>query len=268
MGHSKKSALATLRSHGVALLLPLPALVLIAVPLAAMAVLSFSSVRFPSWPWPGWDIVWYRQLLSNEALRGSLFRSFVVGTSAAAASLSLGFPAGYWLARLPEKTGVKVLLILTVPAVMPFILFGLSFLEFSRMLGFDRTLFAASLGHIIVFCPIVTALCYHRCGQLDTVLEDAAREFGASEWRVLGEIVAGQIWRSLLAAFLVIFVLSWDEFIISWFVSGFEKTYPVFVRNSLESTMSPEIHAAGVVVATCCCGLALISIKLLTSNRK
>ncbi|HTG37054.1 MAG TPA: ABC transporter permease subunit [Thermoanaerobaculia bacterium] len=201
-------------------------------------------------------------------MRGSLLRSVLVGVSAAAASLSLGFPAGYWLARLPEKAGVRLLLLLTVPAVVPFILFGLSFLEFSRMLRIDRTLLAVSLGHIVVFCPIVTALCYHRCRQLDTLLEDAAREFGASEWRILGEIVGGQIWKSLLAAFLVVFVMSWDEFIIAWFVSGFEKTYPVFVRNALESTMSPEIHAAGVVVALCCCGLALLSIRLLTSFRK
>ncbi len=267
MGHPTKFALAGLRRHGGALL-RFPALALIVAPVAAMTLLSFCSARFPTWPWPGWSIIWYRQLLTDSTLHASLLRSVLIGVSAAAASLSLGFPAGYWLARLPEEVGVRLLLVLTVPAIVPFILFGLSLLEFTRMLGIDRTLLAVGLGHLVVFCPIVTALCYHRCRQLEVAVEDAARELGASEWRILAEIVGGQAWKSLAAAFLVVFVLSWDEFIIAWFVSGFDKTYPVYVRNALESTMSPEVHAAGVVVALFCCGLALLSIRLITSSRR
>ena len=59
------------------------------------------------------------------------------------------------------------------------------------------------------------------------------------------------------------FVLSWDEYIVAWFVSGFDKTYPVHVRNMLESTMSPEISAAGVTVALGSCLLILVATYLL-----
>nr|VFK20245.1 MAG: hypothetical protein BECKLPF1236A_GA0070988_102543 [Candidatus Kentron sp. LPFa]VFK34286.1 MAG: hypothetical protein BECKLPF1236C_GA0070990_102573 [Candidatus Kentron sp. LPFa] len=78
------------------------------------------------------------------------------------------------------------------------------------------------------------------------------------------EIVGRQVWPTLAASIGIIFMLSWDEYIVAWFVSGFDKTYPVHIRNMLESTMSPEIHAAGILVALASGAILLLSARLLT----
>jgi spermidine/putrescine transport system permease protein len=241
----------------------LPAVLLVLAPVLTMLWLSFSQGRFPTWPWPGWSLEWYAELFRDEALQASMARSVGVGLSSAVLAVALGFPAGYWLARMPEGRGLRWLLVLTIPAVVPLVLFGVCFLEFTRSLGLARTLTAVTLGHVVIFCPLATALCYHRCRQLNVEIENAARELGASETRILLQVVGLQMWRTVVASLIVVFVLSWDEYIVSWFVSGFDKTYPVFVRNLLESTLSPEINAVGVLVAVGSCGVIALATLLL-----
>ncbi|MCH8342403.1 MAG: ABC transporter permease subunit [Planctomycetes bacterium] len=175
----------------------------------------------------------------------------------------IGFLGAYWLVRLRHRTAIRILTLLTVPALVPLILFGLSFLQFARLAGVSRTLFAVVLAHTVVFCPVALALCFYRCRQLHPDLDNAAREFGASELRILIEIIGLQMWRTILASMGIVFVLSWDEYIVSWFVTGFDKTYPVHVRNMLESTMSPEIYAAGLCVTAVSVVVVVVAMALL-----
>jgi len=234
------------------------------LPLLSMIVLSFCDGRFPSFPWPGWSLRWYHELLGDGKLLTSLTRSALVASAVAIISSVMGYGSGYWLARLPRPVGEKLMLIFTLPALIPFILFGYCFSDFARHLEIIRTVGAVIIAHIVVFSPLSLALCYRRIRQLNSDVEDAARELGASESRIFLQVTGGQIWRTILASQIIVFVLSWDEYIISWFVSGFDKTYPVQVRTMLESTMSPEINAVGSVIALTSCvlmGLALFLLK-------
>jgi spermidine/putrescine transport system permease protein len=240
-----------------------PAIAVVTLPVMTMTVLSFCDGRFPAFPWPGWSLRWYGEFMRNGTLHASLVRSALVGLAVAALSSLLGSGSGYWLSRLPDRIGERLVLVFTLPALIPFVLFGFCFLDFARYLGIARTTEAIIVAHVVIFSPLVAGLCYRRLRQLNPDLEDAARELGASEIRIFIQVVGGQIWRTIVASQILIFVLSWDEFIISWFVSGFEKTYPVQVRNMLESTMSPEIDAIGSVIAITSCVLMSIATILM-----
>ncbi len=216
-------------------------------PVVIMVVLSLSSARFPGLPWPGWSLRWYGDIAADSDLLASMLASLRVACGASLISVVVGFPAGYGLARL-GKLGERALLLFTVPAVAPFLVFGFAFLIFLNRIGAERSLFAVAVAHAAVFSPVVTAAVYHRCRRLDPAPELAARELGASEPRILVQVIGGQIRRTILVAGCLVLVLSWDEYIISWFLTGFSKTYPVQVRNLLESTMSPKIGAVGSLV--------------------
>jgi len=243
-------------------------IVIIFVPLLTMVVLSFCKGRFASFPWPGWSLQWYRQFFENSLLHLSLLRSLMVGFEVAVISTLLGFGSGYALSRMPSRVGSSLLMLITLPAIIPFVLFGFCFIEFAGYIGILRTTFAVFVAHIVVFSPLSTALCYHRFRQLNLDIEDAARELGASEIKIFFIIVGGQSWRTLIASGIVIFVLSWDEYIISWFLSGFNKTYPVYVRNMLESTMSPEINAVGSIITVLSLCLMSMALYLLRNPEK
>lgn len=245
------------------ILLLTPAVTIVLLPLATMVVVSFCDGRFPAFPWPGWSLRWYSEFLRDSTLQESLGRSATVGLAVAGLSGLLGYGSAYWLSRLQHGIGERLLLGFTVPALIPFVLFGFCFLDFARYLDIARTTSAVVLAHTVVFSPLVTALCYRRIRQLNPDLEDAARELGASELRIFVQLIGGQTWRAIVASQILVFVLSWDEYIISWFASGFGKTYPVQVRNMLESTMSPEINAVGSVICIASCILMSIAVLLL-----
>lgn len=251
------------RTSPLSAVLFVPAITIVTLPLLTMMVGSFCSGRFPAIPWPGWSLRWYGELWQDETLHGSLARSAIVGLAVSIACTLLGFGSAYWLSRLPRSFGERLLLSFTIPALIPFVLFGFCFFEFATYLGVTRTTGAIVLAHTVVFSPLLMALCYRRLSQLNPDLEDAARELGASEFRIFGQVVGKQIWRTIVASQILIFVLSWDEYIIAWFVSGFEKTYPVQVRNMLESTISPEINAVGAVIAVASCVLIGVAMFLL-----
>lgn len=242
-------------------------LAVIGLPVLAMLALSLCADRFPRLPWPGWSFRWYKQLAQNSELHMSVVRSLAVGIATAATCVIVGFGGGYSLARMKRANGIRALLILTIPAIVPVLLYGLSFASFARAMGFDRNLFAVTIAHIAIYAPVAMGLCFHRCCQLNDELEDAARELGASELTVALSVVIPQIWRTLAASLIVVFVLSWDENVVAWFVSGFDKTYPVYVKNLLESTMSPEVNAVGFVIALGSFGLVAIAIRLLRHRR-
>lgn len=195
----------------------------------------------------------------DRELQVSLLRSLGVALASSILATSLGFGSGYRLARRLGKGTDLLLATWSVPALTPFILYGFAAVPFFKAIDLDRSLAAVVVAHTVVFSPLATALFFQRVRRLDSDLEDAARELGASEIRVQAGIVLGQAWRTAVGSAAMIFVLSWDEYVIAWFVTGFQKTYPIQIRNMVESTLSPEIYAIGCMVGFACSILVLTS---------
>jgi len=232
-------------------------LFLVLCPILFMGVFSFSDNRFITLPVASYSTKWYNTVINNPELVGSLLLTLFTGISVAILSVTLGFMSGYWLVHARSINKQLVLALFTIPAIVPFILYALGFLEFTRHIGIARTKLATIIGHTVIFSPLATVYFYHQISRLNPDLEHAARELGASELKIITEIVAGQILKNIFVCMVVVFALSWDEYIISWFVSGFQKTYAVQVRNMLESTFSPEVFAVGTITG-------LISLLVLT----
>jgi spermidine/putrescine transport system permease protein len=83
---------------------------------------------------------------------------------------------------------------------------------------------------------------------MDPALEEAAWNLGSNQWRTIREVVLPQALPAIVAAFLITMAVSWDEFIIAWFVSGFDITLPVKIFNLVQGTISPQINAIGSIV--------------------
>jgi spermidine/putrescine transport system permease protein len=138
------------------------------------------------------------------------------------------------------------------------VLFGFSFGEFTKWLGMERSNYALVIAQVTVFSPLSMVYFYFRSKQLNRDIEDCATELGANEMDRMG-LVWGQLQRNIAGCLIVTFILSWDEYIISWFLSGFEKPYSVYIKNSMESTFDPQIYAIGTLVALITfCLLALV----------
>jgi spermidine/putrescine transport system permease protein len=255
-----------LKKQNVSIVLLLPTLVIILFPLLYMMLFSFSENRFPGFPVDSFSFFWYEQVFKNTLLTKSILLTAFISISVSAISVLLGFMSGYSLARSTSVNKDFNFFLLMLPSAIPYILYAVGLLQFSRYIYIQRTHIAIIIGHVVVLSPIATAYFYRCIRHLNPDIESAARELGASEFSVLSNVVAGQLYKNIGACALLIFVLSWDEYIISWFVSGFDKTYPVHVRNMLESTFSPVIFAIGTIIGLFC--FALLTLAVSWSTRE
>jgi spermidine/putrescine transport system permease protein len=218
------------------------------LPVIVLVLFSFHAGRVPVPPFHGPTLLWYEKLLSDDALVSAMERSLIVGVSSAACATLLGFSAAYGLARhvIPMRRGLQLLLLL--PLSVSTIVVGIGLLIGSSALELGHSLLLVGAGHVAINLPIAFTICLSALGGHHVTYERAARDLGASGFQVLTRITMPLVWPALFASFCLCFTFSWDEFIIAFFLSGFDVTLPVAIWGMLRTGLNPEINAAGTLV--------------------
>lgn len=217
-------------------------------PLSTLVLFSFEDARFPTWPWAGWTLKWYQDLFADGRLLESLRHSLMVSPMAAAAAAAMGFPAAYVLNRF-DFLGKRLLsIVLIVPIITPPLILGVAFLGLLSRLHLQGQLFSVFLTHVVILIPTAIALITLRLAQMPREMEEAAWNLGATEWQSLVRIVLPWAIPGIAGAWLLAFTFSFDEFVIAWFVCGFEQTLPVSIYNFLGANLTPSLNAIGAII--------------------
>jgi len=241
------------------------------VPIVTLIAFSFEDARFPTLPWAGWTLRWYQELLSDGRLLQSLQRSLIVSPLAAAIATVIGFFAAYALNRFhfPGKNLLSTLFI--VPILVPPLILGVAFLGLLSRLNLQGQVFSILLTHIVILMPTAIALISLRLSQMPKDIEEAAWNLGANEWQALYRVILPWAMPGIAGAWLLAFTFSFDEFIIAWFVSGFQPTLPVSIYTFLGANLSPSLNAIGTIVfgisVILLTGVELLLIPLLLEGR-
>jgi spermidine/putrescine transport system permease protein len=135
------------------------------------------------------------------------------------------------------------------PLTVPGLLLGLALLIFlNSILSLRNSLFSVIISHTVFCGPFAMFIIRARLRTISATLEEAAWDLGAGAWQTIREILLPLSAPGLIAALLLTFTLSFDEFIISWFVCGFQETLPVRVWNMMRGGIKPTINAVGSIV--------------------
>jgi spermidine/putrescine transport system permease protein len=104
------------------------------------------------------------------------------------------------------------------------------------------------LTHVIYTSPVAFFLLYLSHRNLNPEIEECARNLGASEHQIALQVALPQLRKACISAGIICALISWDEFIITWFVSGFHKTLPTLVYGMLGATLDPILFAVGTLI--------------------
>ena len=224
------------------------AFVFIYLPVAALVLFSFQDGRLPVPPFEGPSLRWYRDILSDSDVMQALANSLMVAMGSAAIACALGFLAAYGLARhvLPGSALLRGLLI--APLTVSYLIVGLGLLIVIQRTGVGLSLLTAGIGHVVINLPLCFAIIYASMGAQQQNAERAARDLGASEFRVVTLVTVPMLAPAIAAAFFLSVTLSWDEFIISFLLTRFDVTLPVEIWSMLRSGLSPRLNAIGSFV--------------------
>ena len=217
-------------------------------PVVSTVVFSFNADRFPSLPWGGFSLQWYEAIAADDSIRRGLWNSLIVAFGAALIATFLGFTAAYVDYRF-RFFGKGVYMALTaLPPTVPVVIMGVAMLTFQGRIGLSGSIAGLIAAHVVVCAPFAMALVRMRLADLDRDLEPAAWNLGANQWTTLREVVLPFVAPSLFSALLITASVSFDEFMIAWFISGLNETLPVRVLAMLQGQVSPRINAVGALV--------------------
>ena len=245
------------------------------IPLFFLIVFSFNSTRQDS-IFTGFSLRWYRALLDDSRLVEGFFLSLKVALITGTLSVVLGSFAAFVLVRYRRFSGRTVFYgLVNAPLVMPEVIIGLSLLLLmvaaQRTLGFpERGFVTLVIGHTLLGMAYATVVIQSRLSEMDRSLEEAAMDLGCRPLQVFFLVTLPNIAPSLVSAWLLTFTLSFDDVVISEFLSGpGVTTLPQVIFSYARRGVNPSIYAAAtLLIVVVSLGIIAYSVAMMRRQKR
>lgn len=215
------------------------------VPIVILVLFSFNNSDLP-FAWEGFSLKWYQALWVSRDIWLALKNSLIVAASSVVLSLTLGLLFVFYSVRnFLGRFFVMFYASLAVPEIVLAVGLLTLFSFFSVPLGL-MTLIA---GHTLIGLGYVVPILNSRYQELDKQYLEASLDLGASEGQALRRVMIPLLLPSLMASGLLVFVLSLDDFIISFFCSGGStQTLPIYIFVMIRSGATPIVNALSTIL--------------------
>ena len=243
-------------------------------PIAVMVALSFNKSNVVGFPMTGFTLNWYQALTQNATIQGALENTLWVASWVVILATVIGTAAAFPLVRAQIKYPAAVRVFVTLPIMIPGLLIGVAILVLStNILHLQPSLPIAVIGQTVLATPFVILVVSSRLETLDRNYEKAAADLGAGPVKRFVFVILPLIYPGIVAAALMAFTLSLDEFVVTNFIIGSDQTLPIYIYSQLKFGITPEVNALATLMlfATITLigvtALALKLVKMLTGRK-
>jgi spermidine/putrescine transport system permease protein len=218
------------------------------LPILVLVVFSFNDSKF-SVDWVGFTLDWYYRLLERPDILRGLKASMIVGGASTVISAILGTMIALALARHRFRGRTALEGFLYVPIVTPEIVVGISLLILFALIKIPLGLTTIIIAHVAFCVSFVVIVVLARLEGMDGTLEEAAMILGADEVTTFWKVTVPQLWPGILSGALLAFTMSFDDFVITSFVSGSgSSTLPIVVYGMVRRNIEPSINAIRTII--------------------
>ena len=220
------------------------------LPIAVMIVFGFNDLqgRF-NFTWQGFTLDhWANLFNAYPALNRSIVNSLLVATISTLAATILGTLIGLALTRYEFRGRGPLNLLIFLPIATPEIVLGASLLALFISIGVARDITTITIAHIMFNISFVVVTVRARIAGFDRALEEAAMDLGADEWTTFRKVTFPLIFPGVLAAALLAFALSIDDFVITQFTAGQTITFPLWVYGASRIGVPPQVNVMGTLI--------------------
>jgi spermidine/putrescine transport system permease protein/putrescine transport system permease protein len=231
-------------------------------PIAIVVLFSFNSGKSLQ-NFEGFSTQWYSDFFGDQQLRESLVASLEIALVTMIIATVLGSLLAFGLVRSRNRLSPVTNVMMLIPLVVPEIVAGVTALLLFTQIALRLSLTTIILAHITFSISYVTVIVRGRLAALNREVEEAAMDLGATRMQTMRLVVLPALWPAILAAGLLTFALSFDDFVLSFFTTGEEvQPLPVRIYSSIRFGVTPTINAIGtlmmlVSVSTIALALAL-----------
>jgi spermidine/putrescine transport system permease protein len=248
---SRRSPRRWLADHLV-LLVGILVLIYTFVPIGYIIALSFNqpsgrsaTAQFESFTWNNWT-----SICEPEGLCSSLRLSFAVSITATVLATLLGTLMAFALVRHSFRGRAASNLVIFLPMATPEVVMGASLLAMFVSVGFDSVLgfITIVIAHVLFCLSFVVVTVKARLAGMDSRLEQAAMDLYASEWHTFRLVTLPLAMPGIVAAAMLAFSLSFDDFIVTNFTSGQSVTFPIYVYGAKLKDFPPQLFVVGTIM--------------------
>lgn len=217
-------------------------------PIAVLIFFSFNSTRSTQ-VWTGFSFEWYGQLLADPTILQAFRTSLTVGVIATLIATVIGTMTALALSRHRFRGQTVADSAIYMATVMPEIVVGVSLLVFFVAAGLKLGITTIVIAHVAFTISFVTIVVRARLAGMDRSVEEAAQDLGASPLQTFFRVTLPLILPGVMAGGLLAFTLSFDDFVITYFISGVgSSTLPIKIYSMIKFGVSPVINALSTVV--------------------
>jgi spermidine/putrescine transport system permease protein len=224
-------------------------LIFIYLPVLLLPVFSFNDAIYVAFPMKGFTLRWWAELAQQDGLLEALKNSFIVAIPVSLISTALGICAakaltGYKLIGRQFLTGL-----FTLPLVIPFVILGIALLIAFNKYGLPLSLWSVGIGHVLICVPFALFVLLSRLESFDRSIEEAALDLGETPWMTFWRVTFPVAMPGIVASLLLTFTISFDEFLLAFFLTGNDSTLPLYIWSQLRFPAKlPAVLALGSAI--------------------
>jgi spermidine/putrescine transport system permease protein len=247
------------------------AVVYLMLPVVVMALFSFNDPAGKSnFVWQGFTLDAWQNIFAVPGLQSAVTISIGIAFASTAVATTLGTLIALALARHDFRGRSSTNLFIFLPMATPEIVLGASLLTLFVAIGaepfFPLSFITILIAHIMFNISFVVVTVRARLSGFPTHLEEAAMDLGANEFTTFRKVTFPLILPGIMAAALLAFSLSIDDFVITNFTSGGTVTFPMFIYAKARIGIPPQVNVVGTIIFLTAVGL--VAISTLVSRRR
>ena len=224
-------------------------LIFLYLPLFLLPVFAFNDSIIIAFPIKGFTTEWFTMLPAQDSMVSAAINSVIIAFWTSILSTILGMCAARAWSRysFPGKSGIVSFIM--IPLVLPEIIVAVSLLVVLINLGITLNLWTIILGHVLISTPFCTAILTSAFLNLDKNLEEASLDLGENKFSTFRLVVLPLVYPGIIASLIIAFMISMDEFIIAFFLTGTEPTLPVYLYSLLRFPQKlPIVMSLGTIL--------------------
>ena len=224
-------------------------LTFIYLPVLFLPLFSFNESKYIAFPLKGFTFKWYEKMFNSPDMLEALMNSIKVGLTVAILSTILGLLAAKAVTRYRLPGRGPVMGFIMVPLVIPAIILAISLLILITQVGIPLSLWTVGFSHMLLCTPFAMLVLISRMEGFDRSLEEAALDLGENAWMTFWRVTFPIVLPGIVASLLLTFTISFDEFVLSFFLTSTDPTLPIYIWSSLRfPTKLPPVLALGASI--------------------
>ena len=229
-------------------------------PVLLLPLFSFNDSIYMNFPLKSFTTKWYVLMIEDTSMMKALWASVKIAVLSAIVSTILGFLAAKAMTRYRMRGRGVIFGFIMLPLIIPSIILGASLLTFfKQFLDIELTLWTVGSAHVLISIPFSMLVLIASLEGFDRNLEEASYDLGMSTWQTLRRVTLPLAMPGVLASLLLCFLVSFDEFLKAFFLSGNQPTLPVYMYSLLRF---PQFLPGVLALGSCILVMAAVLVSI------